>query len=164
MTPSSRRHCGALLLALCGTATHAAASDSYPDDIERKLSLSELPLAPPSYTLCHSDDEGGAKSVVKPFGLSLMRAGATGGHLPSLALHFGWRVGVGASDRHRSVVVQGSLAGSRSGTLVRRAAGGWPLRQLGTTLGCGRRGSKARLQAKFAGKFPARRQARGSTG
>lgn len=84
MTPSFRRHCGALLLALCGTATHAAASDSYPDDIKRKLSLSELPVAPPSCTLCHSDDEGGAKSVVKPFGLSLMRAGATGGHLPSL--------------------------------------------------------------------------------
>ena len=79
-----RRSWHLLALSLLCTAGRAAASESYPDDIKRKLRIDELPVAPPSCQLCHKDDEGGMMNIDKPFGLALMRADAKGAHVPSL--------------------------------------------------------------------------------
>ncbi|HEY6561805.1 MAG TPA: hypothetical protein VI072_31260 [Polyangiaceae bacterium] len=62
--------CSALALAW---ASVAGASDIFPEELRAHL---ELPAAP-ACTLCHDSDEGGTDTVVTPFGVTLLRFGAT---------------------------------------------------------------------------------------
>lgn len=63
----------ALLLALSALAfaTGAQASTTYPAAVADAL---EMPCVP-ACTLCHRDNNGGIRTVVQPFGLSMMDAG-----------------------------------------------------------------------------------------
>jgi apolipoprotein D and lipocalin family protein len=68
-----RRVLAALVAGCFLLGTHAVrASDSFPETIRAQL---QLPAAPPC-TICHRDDEGGFDTVVKPFGVSMIRLGA----------------------------------------------------------------------------------------
>lgn len=66
-------------------AAPASASMNYPDELQKNLMLAEIPGTPPGCTLCHKNDDGGVKTVTKPFGRSLMvDGGAQGANIASL--------------------------------------------------------------------------------
>jgi hypothetical protein len=65
-------------------APHAAASKNFPEALRKKLGLAEIPYAPQGCQLCHQNDDGGTRTATKPFGRTVLRAGAVGGSVPSL--------------------------------------------------------------------------------
>jgi hypothetical protein len=76
----------AAFVALLGLALapHAAASQAYPEALRAELGLAEIPNPPTGCLLCHKDLVGGFMTVTKPFGRSVLKAGATGASVPSL--------------------------------------------------------------------------------
>ena len=64
-----------LLVAAALLSAHAGASENYPPVIKSSLELSDEPPC----TLCHATEAGGLKTVVMPFGRTMMLFGANGG-------------------------------------------------------------------------------------
>lgn len=62
----------------------ASASLEYPAEVKKFFEVETLPAKPPSCTLCHRSNDGGADTVVRPFGLTLIRFGALKDSIPSL--------------------------------------------------------------------------------
>src|SRR5687768_16197641 len=62
---------GLISAALVLWAAPAPASEPFPSAIQEKLML---PAEPPC-TICHTTDEGGEGTVVKPFGVTIQRLG-----------------------------------------------------------------------------------------
>lgn len=60
-----------LLAVAVGAPLAARATPTFPEAIARDLQLS----APPACTICHATNEGGAGTVVKPFGKYLLSRG-----------------------------------------------------------------------------------------
>jgi hypothetical protein len=60
-----------LFALLLGAPLAARATPDFPDAIARDLQLS----APPACTICHATDQGGAGTVVKPFGKYMVSRG-----------------------------------------------------------------------------------------
>jgi len=65
-------------------APQAMASQAYPEALRAELGLAEIADPPTGCLLCHKDLVGGFMTVTKPFGRSLMKAGATGASVPSV--------------------------------------------------------------------------------
>jgi hypothetical protein len=72
---------GLLGLAL---APHATASQAYPEALRAELGLADIVDPPLGCLLCHKDLVGGFMTATKPFGRSVLKAGATGASVPSL--------------------------------------------------------------------------------
>jgi hypothetical protein len=72
---------GLLLTAL---ARPADASATFPEALRSKLGLEQIAGPAPGCRLCHQTDVGGIKTATQPLGRSLLKAGATGGSVPSL--------------------------------------------------------------------------------
>jgi MYXO-CTERM domain-containing protein len=70
----------AIVMALAHVAGRACASQDYPAEIQRKLSLNHAP----DCTLCHSSSTGGNGTIVTPFGLSMQAFQLQGKDLASL--------------------------------------------------------------------------------
>jgi len=75
---------GLLGLLAVSLAPHAAASTSFPAALRSKLGLAQVPYPPMGCQLCHQSDAGGLGTATKPFGRSLLKAGAVGGSVPNL--------------------------------------------------------------------------------
>lgn len=74
----------AALLLHASLTEAASASVAYPALVERHFDIDALPAPPPSCTLCHSSDQGGNDTVVRPFGRALLNLGAEGNDASSL--------------------------------------------------------------------------------
>lgn len=75
---------GLLALLIVGLARPAFASASFPGALRDRLELDQVAGAAPGCQLCHKDDAGGLKTATKPFGRSLLKAGAAAANVPSL--------------------------------------------------------------------------------
>jgi hypothetical protein len=85
MMRSNRLSSGLLAcLLLTGLARPARASATFPEALRSKLGLTQLAGPGPGCRLCHQTDVGGLKTATQPFGRSMLKAGATGGSVPSL--------------------------------------------------------------------------------
>ncbi len=73
-----------LLLSLLIPSRYAGASVEYPAEVKQFFGVTTLPAAPPSCTLCHRDNNGGADTVIRPLGQTLIRLGAVKNSVPSL--------------------------------------------------------------------------------
>lgn len=71
-------------VALVSLPGAAAASVDFPAAVKAYYDIETLPAPPPSCTLCHRDDVGGADTVTRPFGRTLLRLGAQSNSVPSL--------------------------------------------------------------------------------
>jgi hypothetical protein len=73
-----------LLLCSLLLTRYAGASLEFPAEVKKFYGVETLPATPPSCTLCHRSNDGGADTVVRPFGLTLIRLGAVKNSIPSL--------------------------------------------------------------------------------
>lgn len=64
----------------CLIAPSALASSTFPGVVKDEFQL----LSPPPCTLCHETDRGGAHTVDKPFGYTMLDFGVTGGNVGAL--------------------------------------------------------------------------------
>jgi hypothetical protein len=69
-----------MVVALVLVAGPVTASEAFPPVVKAELRLK----AAPDCTLCHRDDQGGVHTVTKPFGLTMLGLGVTGGNVGSL--------------------------------------------------------------------------------
>lgn len=84
MTTKARLACAVLAgLWVCAGAGRAFGSESFPEDMRRKLELPAIAGPEPGCRICHQDDEGGVMTANKPFARSLMLVGAAGANVPS---------------------------------------------------------------------------------
>lgn len=74
----------AALLALIASPVAASASVAYPALLRQYFHVETLPVPAPGCTLCHTTDQGGTDTVVRPFGRALLTLGAAGNDAPSL--------------------------------------------------------------------------------
>jgi len=83
-----RHHPTWIVLGVIGScwlfAPHATASTTFPEAVRKQLGLQQIADPPLGCQLCHQDDNGGYATATKPFGRSLLKAGAAGGSVPSL--------------------------------------------------------------------------------
>lgn len=60
------------------------ASMAFPEAIQKELGLADVPPPAPGCRICHRDDNGMLKTVTKPFGQAMMKAGATATSVPKM--------------------------------------------------------------------------------
>jgi len=77
-------HALAALAFAVSLAPHAAASVTFPGQLQQRLGLAQIPYGPLGCQLCHKDDVGGYQTAIKPFGRAMLTAGTMGGSVPSM--------------------------------------------------------------------------------
>lgn len=71
-------------LLLASFARPAGASTTFPEALRSQLGLAEIVAPAPGCRVCHQTDTGGLMTATKPFGRSLLKAGAQAVSVPSL--------------------------------------------------------------------------------